>query len=165
MQSLKTPSGFTCPSHLEGAPTLTERALPALAAEVEGDFVETRGWESQTFRGAARRVGARWCRPSGTRVGYPLSPHAAPPGAQGRAVPPRCAGGWAGVRKVRRPAPGGFPRPPPPRESESVAPAEVARWGAGPPRTWERAPGTRGAMDGLGRRLRASLRLKRGRWG
>lgn len=37
--------------------------------------------------------------------------------------------------------------------------------GAGPARTWERAPGTGGAMDGLSRRLRASLRLKRGRGG
>ncbi|XP_004380473.2 DENN domain-containing protein 2D [Trichechus manatus latirostris] len=41
-------------------------------------------------------------------------------------------------------------------------PAEVEDWGAGPAQTWARAPGTRGAMDGLGRRLRASLKLKRG---
>ncbi|XP_004026376.2 DENN domain-containing protein 2D isoform X1 [Gorilla gorilla gorilla] len=53
----------------------------------------------------------------------------------------------------------------PPRESESVGPAEVKDRGAGPARSWEREPGTPGAMDGLGRRLRASLRLKRGHGG
>ena len=105
------------PSHLEGVRMPTGRALPALAAEAEGDFVATpsicgrRGSESQASRGAPQRVGARWHRPSRTRVERPLSPHAALPGAQGRAGPPRCAGGWAGVRKVCRRVPARPPLP------------------------------------------------------
>lgn len=105
------------PSHLEGVGMPTGRAQPALAAEAEGDFVATpnicgpRGSESQASRDAPQRVGARWHRPSRTRVERPLSPHAALPGAQGRAGPPRCAGGWAGLRKVCRRVPARPPLP------------------------------------------------------
>lgn len=67
---------------------------------------------------------------------------------------------------------GALPRPKPPLSRASCVKVKVPGpprrsriGGAGPARTWEPAPGTGGAMDGLGRRLRASLRLKRGHGG
>lgn len=101
---------------------------------------------------AGTRPGARgfggaphggWHRLSRTHVverGHPTSPSRGP---RGQAGPPRCS-------EVRRSA-----APDPPRESESV----------GVRRGRELDSIAPGAMDGLGRRLRTSLRIKRGRGG
>lgn len=75
-------------------------------------------------------------------------------------------------RGLGRSPEGALPRPSPPLPRASRVKVKVPGpprrsriRGAGPARTWEQAPGTAGAMDGLGRRLRASLRLKRGHGG
>lgn len=68
------------------------------------------------------------------------------------------------MRKVRRLVPGLCPLPPPLVKAKVPGPRR-ASFGGGAGADPGPAPGTRRAMDGLGRRLRASLRLKRGRGG
>jgi hypothetical protein len=123
-----------------------------------------RGPDVEPRRGAAPRVGVRWHRPSRTRVGSPLVTPRLPARAPGLAARPGAPGvGRAPGRCAPRPAP--VPTAAPRVKVKVSGPAEVKDWGAGPARTRERALGTGGAMDGLGRRLRASLRLKRGHGG
>lgn len=157
-------------SHLEGAGVPTGRALPCLLRRQR-----VTSWRPRAF-GDLR---ARKAKLPGAPQGGWERGGTAPPGRASSALchpAPPCLG--PREERARPGAPGVGPEsgrcaaPPracplvlPPRESESVQPAEVAHWGAGPVPTWERAPGTPGAMDGLGRRLRASLRLKRGHGG
>lgn len=135
VRSLKTPSGVRA-----RATWKVHQRSPSghpSACRGGGGRLRGRGLGKSNLPGRpGRSVG------EGAAPKLPLSPHAAPTGAQGEWAPPRCAGGWAGVWKVRRPRPGPVPPGLPPRESESVAPAEVARWGRGRhgPGSGRRAP-------------------------
>lgn len=153
-----------------GRGTDVHRALPAGAAEVGRDRVAparlgTAGFGKSIFPGRPTEGGSAVAPPPPGRASSALC-HPTPPrrGAEGRVGPPRCAGGWPAVRKVRRLVPGLCPRPPR-RVKAKVSGPRRASFGGGAGADPGRAPGTRRAMDGLGRRLRASLRLKRGRGG
>lgn len=112
------------------------RALPASATEVGGDFAGIprlwglRGSERQASRGATQRVGARWRRPSRTRLQRPLVTSRRPPGPGGERARPG-APGVGPSPEGAPPRPGRVPSASPPRESESVGPRRSGTGGRG----------------------------------
>lgn len=170
MATLKTLSPSGARSRPPGRWAGARGAAPASTTEVGGRLREnparfgTAGYAEASSPGRPAEGGSEVAPPLPDSRRAPSVTPRAPAAVEGRAGPPRCAGDWAEAGRCAAPPRAGPPGLPP-RESESVAPEEVGHRGAGPPRTREPARGTGGAMDGLGRRLRASLRLKRGRGG
>lgn len=140
-------------------------ALLVRAAKAGADHSGTpRVWG---LRGSERPHGgwrARWRRPHPGRASSALCHPTQPARAEGRVGPPRCARGWAeSGRCAAPPRPGQVPSAAP-RVKVKVSLCG-GRAGGGAGEDLGAGAGHRGAMDGLGRRLRASLRLKRGRGG
>lgn len=138
---------------------------PVLALEVG---VSLGTYQSVSESEVSQRMTVRWYRPSRMDARAPSGTLSLE--AQGCRVGTREERPAQVRQGLGRSPEGALSSPTPslrlPHESESSrAPRRSRIWGAGLARTWELAPGTGGAMDGLGRRLRASLRLNRGQRG